>query len=268
MRRRALLAVSTISSGSDNPWGDLPAESTTFAFPLYINITKRNPHYPEEWLRDADDLLLQFFNWIVENATIEDEGLHYRVPSELLASTKIYINGGLVEEAIYYSGNIELRGKTIPFDEVYMETFYGICGYGAKLPQGGEGTYDKIFGNIPPESAQFGWPLYITVPYLNDEGYMFTYRKEDDEVVSVLLDWANTNYVVTDEMGDFLKFIEAYPPELYVNGVKIITMSNEIEAGRFMGWQLWPESREINGYNIFDITIEDNVISIEIDKLL
>lgn len=219
MRRRALLAVSTISSGSDNPWGDLPAESTTFAFPLYINITKRNPHYPEEWLRDADDLLLQFFNWIVENATIEDEGLHYRVPSELLASNKIYINGGLVEEAIYYSGNIELRGKTIPFDEVYMETFYGICGYGAKLPQGGEGTYDEIFGNIPPESTEFGWPLYITLPFVEEVSVSRVYEKEPSKITEELFNYVIANKEFVKEDFQFKEYV-LYPSALYINGVK------------------------------------------------
>ena len=235
MRRRALLAVSTISSGSDNPWGDLPAESTTFEFPLYINITKKNPDNPDEWLREADDLLEQLFDWLVENATIEDAGLHYKVPSELLASNNIYINGGLVEKAIYYSGSIELSGETIPFEVVGIDGISkDIYGYGAKLPQGGGGTYDEIFGNIPPESTEFGYPLYITVPFVKKGSNYNYYFKDPNAITQYLWDWFMENkvFVSADGIGIMAAY-EATPPELYINGAKVIKMTSDSEFGEF-----------------------------------
>lgn len=197
MRRRALLAVSTISSGSDNPWGDLPAESTTFEFPLYINITKKNPDYPDEWLREADDLLEQLFDWLVENATIDKGYEHYEVPAELLASNNIYINGGLVEKAMYYSGSIELSGETIPFEEVFIDIVY-MYGYGAKLPQGGGGN-DIVF----PLTIQYGTQTKELFDYLydyievNGEEYLPPYKLVAVNSGDITVVKDNKNYTIT-----------------------------------------------------------------------
>lgn len=174
LRRRFMILRK--SSGNDNPWGDLPAESTTFAFPLYINIIKQRPEYTEEWYRDGDDLLEQFYDWIFENATIDHIDSN-EVPPELLASNKIYINGGLVEEAIERYGTIELYGEAIPFDEVYMDTDgLEIFAYGAKLPQGG-GESELIFPItlVEGDNGAIGKRFYKYVKdgrYTNEEVYV------------------------------------------------------------------------------------------------
>lgn len=133
---------------------------------------------------------------------------------------------------------------------------------------GGDGTYDEIFGNIPPESTEFGWPLYINVPFaeLYDGGTIY-YEKEADEIVKKLNDWAYENYTIVEEMF-FMQSVEAYPPELYINGIKIEKIYGDFEFGELSGfWFMQPENWDINGYRIRDISFDDNILDISLSKL-
>lgn len=105
----------------------------------------------------------------------------------------------------------------------------------------GGGDYDEIFGEIPPESTQFGWPLYITVPFqgVAEESTNRVYYKEPSDIVSKLWDWCveNKEYI---ESSFIVDEYEAYPPELYVNGVRINTIRGDKSIGSdtFDYWEL------------------------------
>ena len=119
------------SKPSDNPWGELPPESTEFGFPLYLNLTEYEPIY-DEWWRFGDEVSLAFYDWCMNNQIGNmDEGY---VP--LSDDTKIYINGGMVDEIIVGLGAFYLYGSSLPFDEVVFGSgdLYGV---GAKLPSSG-----------------------------------------------------------------------------------------------------------------------------------
>lgn len=87
-RRRALLSVLPSSGGSDG--GDtLPPESTTFAFPLYLNTTMDLGD--GTYGRDADDISMAFFEWCENNQ--EDGKVEEEVAINITDDTPIYING-------------------------------------------------------------------------------------------------------------------------------------------------------------------------------
>ena len=98
----------------------------------------------------------------------------------------------------------------------------------AKKPSGGGGaTYDDYFGEIPPESTSFGFPLYITVPF---EGYIDSsrcYERTADNISLQLFEWANENKVVVDEVSGMVSY-EAYPDNLYLNGRKVKYMITDV----------------------------------------
>ena len=99
----------------------------------------------------------------------------------------------------------------------------------AKKPSGGGATYDDYFGEIPPESTSFGFPLYITVPFDRiEDGYRHYYR-EVDNLSMQLFEWANENKVLVDDF--LIKCYEAYPQDLYINGRKVEYMYAELDLG-------------------------------------
>lgn len=111
----------------------------------------------------------------------------------------------------------------------------------AKKPSGGGGaTYDDYFGEIPPESTEFGFPLYITVPF---EGYADEhryYQRAADNISLQLFEWANENKVVVDEFFSTTVY-EVYPDNLYINGRKVEYMSTETDAfsvGKITYWSI------------------------------
>lgn len=134
-RRRALMAAVNQKS-SDNPWEDLPPESTEFGFPLYLNLTEYDASYGS-WVREKDEIGRSFTTWCSKNAVIDEFGGGY-VP--ITEETKIYINGGLVDEILFDFGSYLLYGENLPFDEVIADTGL-IYGYGAKLPSSGGDIY-------------------------------------------------------------------------------------------------------------------------------
>ena len=87
---------------------------------------------------------------------------------------------------------------------------------------GGGGTYDEVFGNIPPESTTFGWPLYITVPYSFTIENLRIYEKEASDIGRQLYDWLQENNECEESI--FVKTYYSYPPELYINGELITTV--------------------------------------------
>ena len=130
----------------------------------------------------------------------------------------------------------------------------------AKKPSGGGGaTYDDYFGEIPPESTSFGFPLYITVPF---EGYMGDnryYNRTADNISLQLFEWANENKVVVDE-SFFMVAYEAYPDNLYLNGRKVEYMATEADmlmgSGDIIYWDI------IIGNNDVADLMEDGIIKI------
>lgn len=89
---------------------------------------------------------------------------------------------------------------------------------------GGGGTYDEFFGNIPPESTTFEFPLYITVPFVSIEEYGRVYEKQGD-IVNQLVDWFFANADVYEDR--FYISYELYEPDIYINGEKIECMFAE-----------------------------------------
>ena len=99
----------------------------------------------------------------------------------------------------------------------------------ASAAGGGGGTYDDIFGEIPPASTEFGWPLYITIPFKGDynDGDTFgkTYYLESNEITTQLFQWTLENYV--EEGYGWATEYYTYPSELYINGAKVKHMYSD-----------------------------------------
>lgn len=127
MRRRLLLANSHAESGGgDLPSDGLPPESTSFGFPLYLNITKCDYESDDyiEYMRDHDDVSEALQDWLYDNR-INDSGAYGHVD---LGSNEIYINGCLVSAIIFVANIFEFDFKTPPFDEVSLDSsaMYGL----------------------------------------------------------------------------------------------------------------------------------------------
>lgn len=133
---------------------------------------------------------------------------------------------------------------------------------------GGGGTYDKYFGEIPPESTEFGWPLYITVPFdeLLENIPRVIYKKACDSISAQLIQWCHDNFEVVDEDW-FLTFYEVQFPELYVNGVKIkqatadVSFDESLDDATIM---LIPENSTVQGNMINEILLHDYEIYISL----
>lgn len=116
----------------------------------------------------------------------------------------------------------------------------------AKKPSGGGGaTYDDYFGEIPPESTSFGFPLYITVPFEGYVGEHRYYQRAADNISLQLFEWANENKVVVDETFNATSY-EVYPDNLYINGRKVeymYTEEDKLMGGGITDWNTLIESR-------------------------
>ena len=182
-----MAAVSQKSS--DNPWGDLPPESTEFGFPLYLNITEYDNSYGN-WRREIDEINQSFSVWCSDNCVYDDTFLSGYVP--VTEETKIYINGGLVEEILFDFGSYILHGENIPFDEVILDAGE-LYGYGAKLPSSGDGSFGKEIqfhldlmpvGDLYILTAREGmtWADWVNTDY-NTMGIVIRYDDEGDGYV-------------------------------------------------------------------------------------
>lgn len=127
---------------------------------------------------------------------------------------------------------------------------------------GGGGTYDDIFGEIPPESTEFGWPLYITIPFKGPGVAYIEYLKESNEITQQLLQWVRDNNV--EEGSPWMPEYCAYPPELYINGILVNTMiSNDLAM-----WDISLDTTLIGEFRIDWVTLwEDGAIEILIKQL-
>ena len=92
------------------------------------------------------------------------------------------------------------------------------------------GTYDEYFGQIPPESTSFEFPLYITVPFVatNTVGQRI-YERQSDDIALQLRAWFFENADVYHEV--FVEIYELRPDNIYMNGRKVTYMSCDIFIG-------------------------------------
>jgi hypothetical protein len=130
---------------------------------------------------------------------------------------------------------------------------------------GGGGTYDDIFGEIPPESTEFGWPLYITVPFNSQTDSYRYYYKEPSSIVGQLYNWFFENAEVTEHI--FETYYDIYDPDIYINGVKVgqITCTNTL--GTIYGPYLIISDLGNLSCNYVEIIINvDNSIEIKLYK--
>ena len=109
MRRRALLAASAASREESE---DLPPESTTFEFPLYLNtkiIEKTSDFLYRS--RDYDEIHRQLYNFYADNCGIGGVGSAARPnwPRNFFEDYPVFIDGYQVED-------IDIRDS---------DTFYG-----------------------------------------------------------------------------------------------------------------------------------------------
>ena len=110
---------------------------------------------------------------------------------------------------------------------------------------GGEGTYDEYFGQIPPESTEFGWPLYITVPFVYAEGNYRRYEKQPSDIVLQLYNWIMENY---EEESSFAgSTCYSYPPELYINGERVEYCQWDVFFGDFLNYPSFYSSKIADG---------------------
>lgn len=97
-------------------FGDLPAESTSFGFPLYLNVTEFGSE--DEWgiyyQRTPDEVSQQLFQWLNEN--IRPSGQHPVVPLPV----SIYFNGVLGIETSPQGDNYSISGEFEHFNEVLV----------------------------------------------------------------------------------------------------------------------------------------------------
>lgn len=102
MRRRALLAANQPRWEEE----DLPPESTTFEFPLYLNtkVIEKTPDFLYR-SREGDEISNQLYGFYIINAT----GNNYDVPNSVLQANPVYIDGALVKYARNAFGAIQLR---------------------------------------------------------------------------------------------------------------------------------------------------------------
>jgi len=128
MRRRLLIANSHAESGGgDLPSDGLPPESTSFGFPLYLNITTLGYEDDSiaEYMREQDNINDAFFDWLYENRVSTD--MTGRVN---IGDNEIYINGCRVTEIKYSSfSDFHLYFDNPPFDDVGISTDRVLYGY-------------------------------------------------------------------------------------------------------------------------------------------
>lgn len=96
-RRRFLSAA--IGGGNE----EVLPESTEFGFPLYLNTTVTyDEGYYQERYRTGDKILENFYQWFEDNKVRIGHTTDQEIPSELLETNPIYIDGNRVV-SIYMS---------------------------------------------------------------------------------------------------------------------------------------------------------------------
>jgi hypothetical protein len=102
----------------------------------------------------------------------------------------------------------------------------------ASVMNGGGGfTYDEYFGQIPPESKTFKFPLYITVPFTEENDISLSYDRDADDIGKQLYHYCLKNAVLVRE-DRFYEFWEVPDiPDIYINGRKVHTINFDATIG-------------------------------------
>lgn len=123
MRRRLQLANShALGNSGGLPSDGLPPESTSFGFPLYLNVVDLDyeDSYGLEYVREGDDISMSFCNWIKDQ--YQDNSVIY------FGDNEIYINGSRVTRIYDGTSEYSITLNDQIFDELYMYndgSFYG-----------------------------------------------------------------------------------------------------------------------------------------------
>lgn len=117
----------------DDIFGELPPESTSFEFPLYLNITELDYEDADckEYIRNsADDIIVQLTNWFDANYRVHNSYDGSWEYINLDESHQIYINGSLITQLKRqpWTTAIECFPAPSPFTECFAELdfLYGI----------------------------------------------------------------------------------------------------------------------------------------------
>lgn len=101
-------------------------ESTEFGFPLYLNTTVTyDEGYYQERCRTGDKILEDFYQWFEDNKVRIGNTSDQEIPSELLETNPIYIDGNRVV-SIYMSafgGNIGFENNMYNDKSIYTLDF-------------------------------------------------------------------------------------------------------------------------------------------------
>lgn len=93
-----------------------------------------------------------------------------------------------------------------------------------------EGIYDDIFGELPPESTSFEFPLYLNITELDyeDADYKEYIRNIDDDIIVQLTNWFDANYRVHnsyDGSWEYINLDESH--QIYINGSLITQLKRQ-----------------------------------------
>lgn len=128
MRRRLQLAnIHVLGNSGGLPSDGLPPESTSFEFPLYLNVVDLDyeDEYGLEYVREGDDVSMSFYNWI---------GNQYRDNDDIyLGDNEIYINGSRVTRIYDAISEYSITLNDQIFDELYMYNDGSFYGYISKV---------------------------------------------------------------------------------------------------------------------------------------
>ena len=118
------------------------------------------------------------------------------------------------------------------------------------------GTYDEYFGQIPPESTSFEFPLYITVPFveINAVGQRI-YERQSDDIALQLREWFFENAEYIDDY--FISYYELYTDNIYINGVRINKMSAELYLGETVN-DIYINFYSDNSYSTYEVYQSNN----------
>lgn len=128
----------------------------------------------------------------------------------------------------------------------------------ASVMSGGGGTYDEIFGDIPPESKTFKFPLYITVPFSSETSTsaFFDYEKDNDDIVKQLHAYCIENAEMDYTDSIFELWVVRNIPDIYINGKKVKDIQIDAFVGVFEPPRLFLD--EMSFATVYECFIHDN----------
>ena len=118
---------------------------------------------------------------------------------------------------------------------------------------GGNYTYDEYFGLIPPESKTFEFPLYITVPFVeeNPDSHILVYEKYNDDIVKQLHTYCIENAELDYSNGGYAIWVVQNIPDIYINGKKVKDIQIDAFEGVFEPPRLFLDEMPSNPYECF-----------------